>query len=834
MEKNDIEDMLRDIEKTVKDMEERKISKIMNQKSGEISDPDDIRAFHSIMNKTTVYDHERKKIFAFDDDLLVEISPKMINALAKALLKITEKCIEIFQKREYDYKEIEKVLIGYERYNAARLVHPDISKAKEEFYQFLRTEIEKGKKQKKIIDRATYHLFKESRENIPRGIRTFKNVEYKIRFEEEKELLRTYYIAELFREGIFDFNFLCNSGELEHLKPEFIDYNFRRTSIFTKEELVKAFIKTGKFKTKEDVLDYYYTEDKKSFFELANAEDLIQFVVKGKFDEKRSKKGSDRDTAIRKLRLADLANLSPEVLEQLLSIKDLPKNSFIDINKSGKFISRTLMMNVSREALLHILESKNIEYGNPLTSEDYIELYGKLSFNDIINLNEMSYIQSKDIIKLIKFTNLDEDNIKNGLMKFYDLDRIEELIKEGKINKKFLEDYTRFVNEILSEEERQQYKAKLAEEISLKDNKEEIAVLLVQTGIEFGEIKDLYISSEKIEDLFLEEKISEKDIIRLYIQGIVGLDIIESVFSTEDIVEKYKAGELDIFALGIIKDIKLIESEFLCGNISIQDVINLYAMEKGINLEELKTIIGEEKIYEIGLGELLPNTISAEKIEELFKNYYISHNELSDLVFRKLITAEEAERIAKELASHEEYESLFSGNGIAVLTRDTEEGENYGRMPLGSGHSRDNRLKNDPDLRVSLLEELGFDKRTIKLVGQTNSLNGYTVYLSEELGVMVFMNAEKPGNATYIMSLQQGMYFLQKTKRGYEVESDATKKELRKTEHVKVRNASKGWGENILHSISQINPEFRKTYSLYRKNVESIISEISGDYEKRK
>ena len=114
---------------------------------------------------------------------------------------------------------------------------------------------------------------------------------------------------------------------------------------------------------------------------------------------------------------------------------------------------------------------------------------------------------------------------------------------------------------------------------------------------------------------------------------------------------------------------------------------------------------------------------------------------------------------------------------------------------------------------------------------------------------MVFGKFDSPNNSTYIMTIAQGSYFLkaierkmarmQEGKEGQDVEleSSATKQELRDTEHVKVRNASKGWGKNILDSMAKLSPkvaERLKKDKTYKTKLDEIIQDIREDYELRK
>ena len=112
---------------------------------------------------------------------------------------------------------------------------------------------------------------------------------------------------------------------------------------------------------------------------------------------------------------------------------------------------------------------------------------------------------------------------------------------------------------------------------------------------------------------------------------------------------------------------------------------------------------------------------------------------------------------------------------------------------------------------------------------------------------MVFLNLEKKSQATYVMSFLQGKYYLNKIQRAQRqgkqieikegLESTATKGEIRSdTEHVKIKNASRGWGKNIVKAMKQVSPVFSEKYKknkTYREKIEKLSEEIGIDYDKR-
>ena len=110
---------------------------------------------------------------------------------------------------------------------------------------------------------------------------------------------------------------------------------------------------------------------------------------------------------------------------------------------------------------------------------------------------------------------------------------------------------------------------------------------------------------------------------------------------------------------------------------------------------------------------------------------------------------------------------------------------------------------------------------------------------------MVFLKNDKPGNATYIMSLQQGLFFLNKMTRDNKnsksatvLESEATKQELRETEHVKVRNAAPNWGGNVITDMKKLSPSFRAKLKekdeAYMSNIDELVEDIKKDYFRRR
>ena len=688
-------------------------------------------------------------------------------------------------------------------------------------------------------------FFNDSRSNIPNKSIILDSSNEPISIKRQKELRRAFFIADMLKSGIIDFDLLFKSGEILEFDFDQFDNAFRKQRLLSREELIRSCILNKFADNEHEVLYYYYENDKKYFFEIANTNDLVHFLLGGYFENNPKTQKQDVASAVKKMQIREMALFEPDLMEDLLSIENLPKNSFITRNKEGSFISRNLMLQLKRETLLRLLYSEKIKYKNSLSSDDLVNLYGKLNFVDLEGLNKYGFVNSEDVIKIIKFYNIEENKnyFKYNLIGFYNLDKLEEMINENRINKKFMENFSVFSDEILNEEERKEYFRNLTEDLKQKENRDELVVALAKNGFNFGRIEGYQMDSEKVSDMYLNDEITENEMLKLYGMGVVPLQTIREFFGSDDeIIKSYEEGNLDISALSLIENNNYFRIELEAGRLTIKDIMELYSIDGGLEEDSLDEILDGMDLTQIGIGRYLPDTISPEKVEALFRGYYISQDELGELVGRGIITDEQADQYAKELATHKEYESIFSGRRVVVLTKETE-GEKglYTPTQLGGtgGASRKNQVKIDPFFQERLLKNIGFDNRRLVLEGYNNSLNGYIVYPSEELGVMVFFNPNKPSNATYIMTIQQAMYFLKRSGRQSgknTIESAATKQDLRETEHVKVKNACRGWGKNIIDTIKKLSPEMaqRLKDNQYKEKLDAIVSEIKTDYDRRR
>lgn len=809
----------------------------------------------AIQGKSVIKDEENDRILGITDDAVIEFDENIIKGVTLA----TQNILRNFRQRVEDgtviYPNVMETLTYIEFTNAAFIETPEFLEVKHELNEILKAMLNSDNPEYvRTAKEGILEFFEASENNIIRGKRQFK-VGYALQNSDEKEFLRALFIAEMVEDGVIGYDFLEMAGEIDKLDYELIECLYKKSELFTPEQVAKSLMLSGCFESREEVLDHYAKYDKRYFVNLATSEEVARFVIDGKI--------TPRD-ALKKLRIEDVKSFSPELLEELLCVNSFPKGTeFIDYTQNGakreKALSAKLLAKLDRERFLKIVLSEKISgsYKNPYQSDDYINEFGKLTTEDMMYLQESGKINSEDLIKLINFKSMkleqpeEYDKMVETLLSHYNLDTVERLIKEEKVNPKFVELYNKLLTEVATDEQRKAYFERMNQALLEKENPEDTVTTLVIAGLNVGKDIDFEISEAYIAEEFLEDRVKENDLLKMYDDGLIELKVIRMLYSDPDIIEKYKEGKLDYRVLNILENrAEIIKEELDAKKLTIPQIMALYSKEDGIQIDEFSDIVEGIELGNDSLTDYLLDEISADKVRALFNRYFISHDDLGLLVSRNIINAKQAEEFAEQMATNEQYESIFNlDKRIIKLTSENERGfGGVGGIRIGPGPKRAGQIKNDPELQELLLSQIGFDERTLLLEGTNNSLDGYKVFPSKEHKVMVFLKNDKPGNATYIMSLQQGLFFLNKIVReqraqsgeivlSEELQSDATKQSLRETEFVKVRNASAGWGANIVDAMKKLSPQFRnklRGQSEYKSAIDEVVEEIKEDYKNRK
>ena len=648
----------------------------------------------------------------------------------------------------------------------------------------------------------------------------------------------------LYSEGLLPFGLMkydgIFSGEISH--KELFDYMDR--GFLTAEDVRRAIASAAG-------IDHYVPESVNDY--------AVQMYRIAKGDKKRS---------------GSMQRKYAEIIPNDLTLKLLvdEEELFDTSDLVRKHITKMDVLSLDKGYLYGVLTSGKLNKLSMPSEEEILHRYGRtLTGKELIALTGHGIISDESIIRVyascagIKLLEPDMVFTTDDIKEFYTMDRLLKLDEQGKINLRFAACFNEGFLKELPKEERKEYVQSLIDSLKEKDE-----INGVESPEYLNKLFDFYMrglfekediehefSFEKIEDLLMDDKLDETGLIELYNNGFVGNDSLKEVFSNEEIEKLIKDGSLGLTAvLAIDKNReetikRLIESK----KMDMMSTVNLYLTDNGIDMFEFDEAVQGIEFPDGFISEMIDENVSKEKIEELFKKYYISQDDLSNLVARGIVTKEKYDELSEYLNSHQEFEKIFGANSrVAKLTEVTEgtgEGHTPG-LPRYPEPSK-NRIKNDPELQRKLLKALGADSRVVYLEGQDNSLDGYEVYGIEDLGVVVFGKFDKPNNSTYVMTVAQANYFLNvferrskarnKMQDGTEevletaLESSATKQDIRsETEHVKIRNACAGWGKNIVDSIKELNPKIKEKLkdSKYKTRIDDIITEIRDDYEIRK
>lgn len=546
------------------------------------------------------------------------------------------------------------------------------------------------------------------------------------------------------------------------------------------------------------------------------------------------------------------------------------ETNLIDANDLRRLdVTAEDVLSLEVNAFLATVKSGKLPENIRPKEEDILSGYGLGLFREeILDLANEGVISEKSILELyvsrksVEVSEPDKALRVQDVLDFYNTERLLKLKQEDGINSKFVVDFKEGVLNTLDQETREEYVGKIITDLKAIDEKENSEspryLAKLYEFYELGLLDKSDVSAEfndeKIEELLMDDVIAENEVVKYFNDGLATTEILKEVFSNQEIRNLVLTGELvpkAVFAIDgkrdeILKD--LIQKEGL----EIVDVLDLYLdKENGLDVDEFEAAIEGQELEDGYLVDLIPDDADEGKIEELFKKYLISQDDLSALVSRGVITAEKEKELSDYLNSHQEFEKIFGATRtVAKLTEITDgTGESYTPGLRGEGDPRKRQVKNDPELIRKLLKDLGADPRVVYLEGADNSLDGYEVHGIEDLGVMVFGKFDKPNNAIFIMTIGQGSYFLrslerrkaskqaaQEEEREIILESSATKSELKNTDHVKYRVASRGLGKNIIDSIRELNPAIDEKLKdkKYKAQIDSLVQEIREDYDIRK
>ena len=836
-----------------------------------------------IQNKAIFYYKNKREMLGVAGDEIVEITDQFVERAASAFRLALDTFISDYENKPIDPQELGKLLVFFNRINMLGVKNSVCEKCKNDLMRYIRERSLKSDEDLRNVSDGVSAFMRDSIETSMDKNAKVQNTEYDLKNGKYVSFMTNLFISEFVKNELINYHYLEETGIIDAMSDEELSKIYIDKGIFDSDDLVRAIMRRKGIKNEFEALEYLYKTERKNFLKVLTPEDAVAFMVMGKFESER-----ERNEALKLFKPELLFNIRSEFLEDILStnlsLKHAPFLKQYPELGEGIYIDREIMKKLSRRQLLTILFSKNVLYKIPLSSEELVNMFNPdvpddideqykeieedleknddqigvkgFNFGDIVYLCKKEKIKNADVIKIFKhFNSLDYTNrfkMICELCAFYDMDKLKEMFDNNEINGRFVENFNNLVNSQEFDDTREVYMDMLREQIEAQDDREGLYLSLLKTGLDLD--IGLTVSTGKISDLYLEGVYSENDIISFYNKGIISLDVIRELLTDEEIIEKFNNGIFDYRVLNALSEKTINVGSLLeDGKIDLSQLIRLFADKDGLNIEELKEISQLVSLEGINVAELLPDDISPEKIEELARNWFISHDNLSELVEREMLTREKAEELAEEIASHEMYESIFGQDGgiIVLSAQEEQEGKKGSSRKNIDINLRTKQLKNNPRLQEQLFDDLGFDGvGRIRLTGVKNSLDGYSVYSSEELGVVVFMKSDRPNNATYVMSVQQALYTLanirredniisEKLKSGETIvrRTDATKQAIRNTEHVKVINASRNWGENIIDAMNKVSKKSSQKLtkkSPERKELEGLLDEIREDYDRRR
>ena len=825
----------------------------------------------AIADGTTFYSKELEKIVGAHKGFLVEIDANEFDNSARAFEETLREYRMENANKVVNEDELLAVLHFNYLINIVGINSPELKKANHELYQYLHELIEKGPENRKNTSK-TIAMFLRSTEQILKESEKIHEIDPPIEVGKYKNLMTQIYISELVKEGFINYKITKSIDGIDKLTDEEFEQIYIKNGSLAPEEILESIRDRKKASTEQESIEYALKNYKKEFLDNMDSRFAIALIIRKCITNEK-----DLGSLLKKIPLDHLELLEGAFLREILRTQ-LPyrQASFLTTYPelgNGVYIKKELMDSLNREQILAILLDDHLKYKNPLSSEELVYRYdGNIdkdnipddtkgfSFIDIVGLNQKGYVKTADIIKIQELTNSIEDTKRKedhliDIASFYDYHILMQMIENNEVNKKFIENHHKLLDNLDMINCKEAYFNFIQDGLEQSNEPYENYIKLLKSGLELE--LDFRIPTEYIVEACLQGKVQEQDLIDFYKKGVVSIDAIKGIFLDDQIVEKFESGELDFTVLNAL-DEKVLNLGILLEEqkIGVQHLVNLYCLEDGLSIEELREISEQVSFGDTNIAELIPNNISEEKVEQLAKNWLISHDDLSSLVERKIISQEKADALAEELATHEMYLKYFGkDSGIIHLTSETEgSGEHPNPSPRPrpgpNPNPRSKQLKNDPELQNRMFSELGFDnKGNIVLSGANNSLDGYEIYSSEDLGVAVFIKNTQVGNATYVMSLQQAYYtldtlsreeriFKDKAKTGENyISTDATKKAIRESEHIKVLNASRNWGENLLDYMKQVSKKSKEKLprkSKRSEKVKELIEEIQKDYDDRR
>ena len=358
------------------------------------------------------------------------------------------------------------------------------------------------------------------------------------------------------------------------------------------------------------------------------------------------------------------------------------------------------------------------------------------------------------------------------------------------------------------------------------------------------------ISSSFLEELYLRGDISDADILSLYRVGVVDEKVIKEYFSDEDIFELYLHGNLDRDSISIMedeqeRDEKILES-VIDEKMPLIDVVYLY-LNGNLSIDVLEDAI-EFSEQEIDFGTCIDENTDFSKIKEMFERKVIDYNCVTNLKDIGIITEEQLEELKKTMDKERFFDGLKGKTFKLVTSR--EQKPRTGRYRKDEPEEKPQKDKDERYLKEKELisKILGIDNvngnletfatiESYNQSGRPTSLNGYSIFGSRDNGLVIFAKFQK-NNAVFIMPFYQAAYFLNSRKQ--QNLTDVVIKDrmqdkayLKTINQVEVVPHTEYFARNLSLAACRLSPDFAEKFNgdrRYKSDVQALCQEMRLDY----
>ena len=358
------------------------------------------------------------------------------------------------------------------------------------------------------------------------------------------------------------------------------------------------------------------------------------------------------------------------------------------------------------------------------------------------------------------------------------------------------------------------------------------------------------ITPSYLEKLYLRGDISDVDILNFYRVGVVDKKLIKEYFSDEEIFELYLQGNLDRDIVSIMedeqeRDEKILEA-VMDEKMPIIDVVYLY-LNGSVNIDLLEDTV-EFSEQEIDFVACIDENVDFSKIKEMFERKIIDYNCVTNLKDIGIITEEQLEEL-KETMDKERFFDGLKGKTFKLVTSRKQEGRVLGHrtdeIKEKPQEDKDERYLKEKELISKIL---GIDdvKGNIEAFatiesynqsGRPTSLNGYSIFGSRDNGLVVFAKFQK-NNAVFIMPFYQAAYFL--NSRRQENSADVIIKDrmqdkayLKTINQVEVVPHTEYFARNLSLAACRLSPDFAEKFNgdkRYQSEIQALCQDMRLDY----